>query len=78
VIERKGYSIAFTKQKALMCPSNGYLSSSMTIGTRESGLYKITCQFFQALVGILVVVIDINPSHWFSTPILIKVFGHEG
>jgi hypothetical protein len=49
VLERKGYSIAFTKGKALMWPSNGDLSSAMTIKTRESGLYKITGQVVQAL-----------------------------
>jgi len=30
------------------------------------------------LVGRLVVVIDVNPSHWFWTTILMKVFGNEG
>jgi hypothetical protein len=30
------------------------------------------------IVGILVVVIDFNPSHGFWTTRLIKVFGHEG
>jgi hypothetical protein len=35
VLESKGYSIAFTKVKALMWPSNGDLSFAMTIGTRE-------------------------------------------
>jgi hypothetical protein len=49
VLESKGYSIAFTKGKAFMWPSNRDLSSSMTIGTRESGLYKITGQIVQAL-----------------------------
>jgi hypothetical protein len=29
-------------------------------------------------VGILVVVIDVNPSHWFWIARLMKVFGHEG
>jgi hypothetical protein len=29
-------------------------------------------------VGRLVVVIDVNPSHWFWTSRLMKVFGHEG
>jgi hypothetical protein len=29
-------------------------------------------------VGILIVVIDVNPSHGFWTARLIKVFGHEG
>ena len=32
----------------------------------------------QENVGILVVVIDVNPSHGFWTARLIKVFGHEG
>ena len=44
VLESKGYSIAFTKGEALIWPSNGDLSSAMTIGTRESGLYRITDQ----------------------------------
>jgi hypothetical protein len=30
------------------------------------------------IFGRLVVFIDVNPSHWFWTPILMKVFGHEG
>jgi hypothetical protein len=30
------------------------------------------------IVGRLVVVIDVNPSHEFWTTRLIKVFGHEG
>jgi hypothetical protein len=30
------------------------------------------------IVGRLVVVIDVNPSHGFWTARLIKVFGHEG
>jgi predicted methyltransferase len=30
------------------------------------------------IVGILLVVIDVNPSHGFWTAILIKLFGHEG
>ena len=49
VLESKGYSIAFIKGKALVWPSNGDLSSAMTIGTRESGLYKITGQVVRAL-----------------------------
>jgi hypothetical protein len=32
----------------------------------------------EVYVGILVVVIDVNPSHGFWTARLIKVFGHEG
>jgi hypothetical protein len=49
VLESKGYSIAFTKENALMWPSNVDLSIATTIGTRESGLYKITGQVVQAL-----------------------------
>ena len=49
MLESKGYSIAFTKGKAFMWPSNRDLSSSMTIGTRESGVYKIIGQVVQAL-----------------------------
>ena len=30
------------------------------------------------IVGRLIVVIDVNPSHGFWTVRLIKVFGHEG
>jgi len=44
VLESKGYSIVFTKGKALMWSSNEDMSTAMTIGTRESGLYKISGQ----------------------------------
>jgi hypothetical protein len=37
VLESKGYSVAFTKGKALVWPSNGSLILAMTIGTQESG-----------------------------------------
>ena len=30
------------------------------------------------IIGRLVVVIDVNPSHWFWTTRLMKVFEHEG
>jgi hypothetical protein len=49
VLESKGYSIAFTKGKALMWSSDENMSTTMTIGTRESGLYKISGQVVQAL-----------------------------
>jgi hypothetical protein len=32
----------------------------------------------QSIVGRLVVVIDVNPSHGFWTTRLMKLFGHEG
>jgi hypothetical protein len=49
VLESKGYSIAFSKGKALMWPSNGSLSSTMTIRTQEGGLYKLIGQVIQTL-----------------------------
>jgi hypothetical protein len=49
VLESKGYSIAFIRGKALMWSSNEDISTAMTIGTRESGLYKISGQVVQAL-----------------------------
>jgi hypothetical protein len=49
VLESKGYSVAFSKGKALMRPSNGSLSLVMTIETQEGGLYKIIGQAIQAL-----------------------------
>jgi hypothetical protein len=50
VLESKGYSVAFSKGKALLWSSNEDLSTAITIGTRESGLYKISGQVVQALV----------------------------
>jgi hypothetical protein len=40
--------------------------------------YKKLKVYQMDVVGRLVVVIDVNPSHWFWTARLIKVFGHEG
>jgi hypothetical protein len=50
VLESKGYSIAFSKGKALLWSSNEDLSTSITIGTHESGPYKLLGQVVQALV----------------------------
>ena len=50
MLESKGYSVAFSKGKALLWSSNDDLSTAITIGTRESGLYKISGQVVQALV----------------------------
>jgi hypothetical protein len=36
------------------------------------------CNGYGDVVGRLIVVIDVNPSHGFWTARLIKVFGHEG
>jgi hypothetical protein len=41
---------------------------SMSVSINEKG----------DIVGILVVVINVNPSHWFWTTRLLKVFVHEG
>jgi hypothetical protein len=43
----------------------------------ESRLKFKRCNKHYNLVGRLVVVIDVNPSHGFWTAILMKVFGHE-
>jgi len=42
------------------------------------GPYKIERNVRFNSVGRLVVVITVNPSHWFWTARLMKVFGHEG
>jgi hypothetical protein len=44
ILESKGYSVAFSKGKAFMWSSNEDISIAITIGTRESGLYKISGQ----------------------------------
>jgi len=49
VLESKGYSVAFSKGKALMSPSNESMSSAMIIGAQEGGLYKVIGQVIQAL-----------------------------
>jgi hypothetical protein len=50
VLESKGYYVAFSKGKALLWSSNEDINTAITIGTRESGLYKISGQVVQALV----------------------------
>jgi hypothetical protein len=42
MLKSKGYSIAFIRGKALMWSLNEDISAAMIIGTRESGLYKIS------------------------------------
>jgi hypothetical protein len=49
VLESKGYTIAFSKGKTLMWPSNESMSSTMIIGAQEGGLYKVIDQVIQAL-----------------------------
>jgi hypothetical protein len=49
VLESKGYTVAFSKGKALLWSSNDDSSTAITIGTRECGLYKLSGQVVQAL-----------------------------
>jgi hypothetical protein len=49
VLESKGYSVAFSKGKTLMWPSNESMSSTISIGAQEGGVYKVTGQVIQAL-----------------------------
>jgi hypothetical protein len=49
VLESKGYTVAFSKGKALMWPSNESMSSTMIIGAQEGGIYKVSGQVIQAL-----------------------------
>ena len=41
VLEEKGYTVAFTKGKAIMWPSNGDMSSAMEIGVKEGNVYRL-------------------------------------
>jgi hypothetical protein len=49
VLESKGYSVAFSKGKALMWPSIESMSLAMTIEAQEGELYKVSGQVIQAL-----------------------------
>jgi hypothetical protein len=50
-----------------------------SFSSSENGLgWVVTFQFVKWIVGRLVVVIDVNPSHGFWTTRLMKLFGHEG
>jgi hypothetical protein len=66
VLESKGYTVAFSKGKALMWPSNESMSSTMIIRSQEGGLYKVTGQVIQALAHEM-----INPRELWH-----KKFGH--
>jgi hypothetical protein len=44
----------------------------------DKGIMSVAINEKGEIVGILVVVIDVNPSHGFWTAKLMKVFGHEG
>ena len=41
VLEEKGYSVAFTRGKAIMWPSIGDMSSAMEIGVKEGNVYRL-------------------------------------
>ena len=49
VLENKGYTVAFSKGKALMWSYNKNMSSTIVIGIQEGGLYKVSRQVVQAL-----------------------------
>ena len=50
VLEDKGFRVTFTDGKALLCPKDKDLSSTIVIGIRERGLYKVLGHSIQALV----------------------------
>jgi hypothetical protein len=50
VLESKGYSVDLSKGNILLLSSNEDLSTAITIGTHECGLYKLSGQVVQALV----------------------------
>ena len=41
VLEEKEYTVAFTKGKAIMWPSNGDMSLAMEIGVKEGNVYRL-------------------------------------
>ena len=41
VLESKGYLVAFSKGKALLWSSNEDINNAITLGTRESELFKL-------------------------------------
>jgi hypothetical protein len=49
VLEDKGYRVTFMDKKALLWPKNEELNSTIVIGIREGGLYKLPGHI-QALV----------------------------
>jgi hypothetical protein len=66
VLKSKGYTVAFSNGKTLMWPSNESMSSTMTTGVHEGGLYKVLGQVIQALAHEM-----INPCELWH-----KRFGH--
>ena len=48
VLEEKGYTVAFTKGKAIMWPLDGDMSSTIEIGVKEGNVYHLTRNPIQA------------------------------
>ena len=48
VLEDKGYTVAFTKGKAIMWPLGGDMSSALEIGVKEGNVYHLTGNPIQA------------------------------
>ena len=53
VLEDKGYTVAFTKGKAIMRPSGGDMSSAIEIGVKEGNVYRLTGNPIQAQVHVV-------------------------
>ena len=53
VLEDKGYTIAFTKGKAIMWPSGGDVSLAIEIGLKEGNVYHLTRNPIQAQVHVV-------------------------
>ena len=50
VLEDKGYTVAFSKGKAFMWPSNEGMSSTMEIGVKVGNVYRLLGNPIQGLV----------------------------
>ena len=50
VLEDKGFIVTFMDDKALLWSKDKYLSSTIVIGVREGGLYKLSSRPTRALV----------------------------
>ena len=53
VLEDKGYTVAFTKGKAIMWPLGGDMSSAIEIGVKEGNVYHLTGNPIQAEVHLV-------------------------
>jgi hypothetical protein len=66
VLEDKGFRVTFMDGKALLCPKDKDLSSTIVIGIRERGLYKVPGHPIPALVHE-----EVNPNELWH-----RKFGH--